>query len=114
MKKQPLKEMFKKIGGHKLNESTWDNRKFGEPLPTMADYKKAHTKRYQEKLNEVDYEKVVVPAQVKRWMAKFVNAVKEANLNKMKRIAILFAVIKALGISKQELQQYMMKVKREV
>jgi hypothetical protein len=25
-----------------LKESTWVNRKFGEPLPTMADYKKAH------------------------------------------------------------------------
>ena len=26
-------------------ESTWVNRKFGEPLPTMADYKKAHNER---------------------------------------------------------------------
>ena len=44
--KQPLKEKLKAIGGgHLLNESTWANRKFGEPLPTMADYKKA-------KLNE--------------------------------------------------------------
>ena len=25
-----------------IKESTWVNRKFGEPLPTMADYKKAH------------------------------------------------------------------------
>ena len=25
-----------------LKESTWANRKFGEPLPTMEDYKKAH------------------------------------------------------------------------
>ena len=33
-----------------LNESTWANRKFGEPLPTMADYQKAHNK---EKLNEL-------------------------------------------------------------
>ena len=24
-----------------IKESTWDNRKFGEPLPTMADYKNA-------------------------------------------------------------------------
>ena len=110
MKKQPLKEMFKKIGGHRLNESTWDNRKFGDPLPTMEDYKKAH----EGKLNEVDYTKVTIPAPVKRWMGKFVTSVKEANLNKMKRISILFAIIKALGISKQELQQYVMKVKREI
>ena len=47
--KQPLKEKLKAIGGgHLLNESTWDNRKFGEPLPTMADYKKAH----EGKINE--------------------------------------------------------------
>ena len=41
--KQPLKEQLKRIGGDRLlKESTWANRKFGEPLPTMADYKKAH------------------------------------------------------------------------
>ena len=114
MKKQPLKEMFKKIGGHRLNESTWENRKFGEPLPTMADYKKAHESTNAEKINEADYTKVTIPAQVKRWMGKFVSAVQEANLNKMKRIAILFAIIKALGISKQELQQYIQRIKREV
>jgi len=39
--KQPLKETLKRIGGDRLlKESTWANRKFGEPLPTMADYKK--------------------------------------------------------------------------
>ena len=52
MKKQPLKEKLKAIGGgHLLNESTWDNRKFGEPLPTMADYKNAK----QNKVNEASY-----------------------------------------------------------
>ena len=50
--KQPLKEKLKQIGGgHLLNESTWDNRKFGEPLPTMADYKKAK----QNQVNEARY-----------------------------------------------------------
>ena len=50
--KQPLKEKLKAIGGgHLLNESTWDNRKFGEPLPTMADYKKAR----QNRINEASY-----------------------------------------------------------
>ena len=49
MKKQPLKEQLKRIGGDRLlKESTWANRKFGEPLPTMADYKKAH----EGKINE--------------------------------------------------------------
>ena len=51
MKKQPLKEKLKAIGGgHLLNESTWDNRKFGEPLPTMADYKKAKQNPIKEEM----------------------------------------------------------------
>ena len=33
-----------------LKEAVWGKRKFGEPLPTMADYKKAHKER---KINEV-------------------------------------------------------------
>ena len=32
-----------------IKESTWANRKFGEPLPTMEDYKKAHTEKLTEK-----------------------------------------------------------------
>ena len=52
MKKQPLKEQLKRIGGDRLlKESTWANRKFGEPLPTMADYKKAK----QSRVNEASY-----------------------------------------------------------
>ena len=50
--KQPLKEQLKRIGGDRLlKESTWANRKFGEPLPTMADYKKAR----QNRVNEASY-----------------------------------------------------------
>ena len=52
--KKPLKEQLKRIGGDRLlKESTWANRKFGEPLPTMADYKKA-------KLNEeiIEWERI--------------------------------------------------------
>jgi hypothetical protein len=35
-----------------LKESIWGKRNFGEPLPTMADYKKAHN---EEKLTEKTY-----------------------------------------------------------
>ena len=28
-----------------INENTWNTRKFGEPLPTMADYKTAYNKK---------------------------------------------------------------------
>lgn len=29
-----------------LKESTWKNRKFGEKLPTLQDYKKAYNKKH--------------------------------------------------------------------
>ena len=35
-----------------LKESTWVNRKFGDPLPTMADYKKSHESKKEKKLKE--------------------------------------------------------------
>ena len=40
-----------------LKESVWNNRKFGEPLPTLADTTKAY-KLKQEDLNENDLNKV--------------------------------------------------------
>ena len=49
-----------------LKESTWTNRKFGEPLPTMDDYKKAHESVKEGKLNEVSTEKVDVEIVVKK------------------------------------------------
>ena len=40
-----------------LNENLWNERKFGEPLPTLADTTKAY-KLKQEDLNENDLKKV--------------------------------------------------------
>ena len=41
---------------------TWNNRKFGERLPTLSDYKKAHDEKNGKKITEVgagyDYHKV--------------------------------------------------------
>ena len=71
-------------------------------------------KRTQGKVNEVDYEKVVLPAQVKRFMGKFVDSMKEANLNRIKRAAILYKVINASGISVQQLMQDIQKIKKKI
>ena len=65
-------------------------------------------------LNEVDPESAKLPAQVERFMKRFISAVKDANLNRRKILAILMRVIKALGISKSDLQRYAQKVKREI
>jgi hypothetical protein len=49
MKKQPLKEKLKQIGGgHLLNESHAWERKFGEPLPTLASVQKKHENKVNE------------------------------------------------------------------
>ena len=40
-----------------IKEGTWETRKFGEPLPTMADYKKAKQNKIKEEaLNEIQIE----------------------------------------------------------
>ena len=59
MKKQPLKEKLKAIGGgHLLKESYAWERKFGEKLPTLDSVQKKH----QNKVNEASYS----PKHVKR------------------------------------------------
>ena len=111
--KQPLKEKLKQIGGgHLLNESTWDNRKFGDPLPTMEDYKTAYNKKHN--ITEVDFGKVKLPSTVERFLNKFVGSMKSANLNRLKRSAILYKVIDAAGISPQQLMADISKIKKEM
>ena len=62
MKKQPLKEKLKAIGGgHLLNESNVWDRKFGEKLPTLADTASRYAAK-QNKVNEASYS----PKHVKR------------------------------------------------
>jgi len=35
-----------------LNENVWNNRKFGEPLPTLEDTSKAYKLKQEEEINE--------------------------------------------------------------
>tara|TARA_Y100000593_G_C4180138_1_gene271621 strand:+ start:426 stop:686 length:261 start_codon:yes stop_codon:yes gene_type:complete len=65
-------------------------------------------------LKEADpaLEKAPIPGQVKRFMAKFIDSVGEAKLNRMKKMSILYKVIKSLGISPKELVLYMTKIKK--
>ena len=57
--KQPKKKVVKEtkkssivdnikqeFGYKKINESVWDKRKFGEPLPTVEDYQKEYNKKH--------------------------------------------------------------------
>ena len=65
-------------------------------------------------LNEVDFTKVQVPAQVRRFMGRFIDSLKGANLNKLKQAAILYQVIEALNIDTNQLTMYIQKVKAEL
>ena len=89
---------------------TWE-RKFGEKLPTLDSVQKKHN---EEKLTEVNFEKVKLPATVDRFLNKFVESMKSANLNRIKRSAVLYKVIEASGMSPQQLMADISKIKKEL
>ena len=68
----------------------------------------------EEKLNEVDFSKVKLPSQVDRFLNKFVDSMKSANLTRLKRSAILYKVIDASGMSVQQLMGDIQKIKKEL
>ena len=65
-------------------------------------------------INEVNFEKIKLPSQVNRFLDKFVDAMKSANLNRIKRAAILYKVIDASGMSVQQLMADIQKIKKEL
>jgi hypothetical protein len=68
----------------------------------------------EENLNEIDFSKIKLPSQVDRFLNKFVDAMKGANLNRLKRSAILYKVIDASGMSIQQLSADIAKIKKEL
>jgi ParB-like chromosome segregation protein Spo0J len=64
-----------------------------------------------ENLNEVDFGKIKLPSVVNRFLDKFVQSMKGANLNRMKRAAILYKVIDAAGMTPQQLMADIQKIK---
>ena len=64
----------------------------------------------EEKLNEVDFSKIKLPSVVNRFLGKFVDSMKGANLNRMKRAAILYKVIDAAGMTPQQLMADIQKI----
>ena len=66
----------------------------------------------EENLNEVDFGKIKLPPQVDRFLNKFVDSMKGANLNRKKRAAILYKVIDAAGMTPQQLMADINKIKQ--
>ena len=65
----------------------------------------------EENLNEVNFDKIKLPSVVNRFLGKFVDSMKGANLNRMKRAAILYKVIDAAGMTPQQLMADIQKIK---
>ena len=57
----------------------------------------------EDTINEVNFDKIKLPSVVNRFLDKFVDSMKGANLNRMKRAAILYKVIDAAGMTPQQL-----------
>ena len=66
----------------------------------------------EENLNEVDFSKIKLPSVVNRFLDKFVDSMKGANLNRMKRAAILYKGIDAAGMTPQQLMADINKIKQ--
>ena len=66
----------------------------------------------EENLNEVNFDKIKLPSVVNRFLNKFVDSMKGANLNRMKRAAILYKVIDAAGMTPQQLMADINKIKQ--
>ena len=71
-------------------------------------------KQFEGNLNEVDFNKIKLPSQVNRFLGRFVDSMKDANLNRLKRSAILYKVIDASGMSVQQLMADIQKIKKEL
>ena len=80
---------------------------------TKSELKKI-VKEEVQRLHETNLEKVKLPATVNRFLGRFVQSMKDANLNRIKRSAILYKVIQASGMSMQQLMADIQKIKREL
>ena len=66
----------------------------------------------EDTINEVNFDKIELPSVVNRFLGKFVDSMKGANLNRMKRAAILYKVIDAAGMTPQQLMADIYKIKQ--
>ena len=89
----------------------------GEEIPfdrEPSDDELADIEKQFEDINEVNFDKVQIPQNVNRFLVKLVQSMKDGNLNRMKRSAILYKVINASGISVQQLTADITKIKKAV
>ena len=77
-------------------------------------YRKAKElqKKRNENMKEADMETEKIPGDLKIFMDKFIDKLKDKKLTRNKQKSILYKVVKGLGVSPQELMRYVQKVKK--
>ena len=106
-----LTEKLKKEGGPGSGPQGGDEENPFDREPSddeLADIEK----QFEGNLNEVDFEKVKLPAQVNRFLNRFVQSMKDTKLTRMKRSAILYKVIHASGLNVAQLSADIQKIKK--
>ena len=116
-----VRSLIKKMVREIINEDSLGD-KFQKTIQRYQDkvrkekeaYRKAKElqKKRKKITKEQNFEKVTMPSNVKRFMKRFIDAVQSGKLNRQRQKAILYKVIKGLGISPQELMMYVQKVKK--
>jgi len=53
-----------------------------------------------------------LPSKIKLYMKRFSDELNKANLNKIKKVAVLYKIIQSLGLNPQELVMYIQKIKK--
>jgi hypothetical protein len=107
-----ITEKLKKEGGPGSGPQGGDEDNPFDKEPSDDDL--AAIEKEFEGINEVDFSKVKLPAQVNRYLNKFVQSMKDTKLTRSKRAAILYKVINASGLSVSQLNQDIQKIKKEI
>ena len=101
-----------------INDITGAIRWYSElpETPTFKDGKHASVVEEGWKMIKEDEESFSqpIPAQIDRYMKKFIDAVQRGNLNRKRKLAILGRTIVALRLEPSEVSKYARLVKREL
>ena len=106
-----ITEKLKKEGGPGSGPHGDDDKEENPFDREPSDDEMADIEREFESVNEVNFEKIKLPAQGNRFLNKFVQSMKDTKLNRMKRSAVLYKVINAAGMSTQQLMADIQKIK---
>ena len=117
MNEQELREMIRTEIAAIVLEDKGDMDNDGKDEPDDEEYmdnKDKAIKKAMKNENEDKFDNTKIPAVVDRFMKKFISALKDAKLNRRKKVAVLGRTISALGLTPQEIMKYTRIVKKDM